>query len=204
MALRCRQSFFSFGTYRGGYAGTATFCRSSVAPVAAESGLTGAATQGKETQGARVDSFWNKSVPDNSWKTFWSKASKFYCAQICKQQNGSLADLTLQFSLSNEQLAVSEKCCGCSALLSLPRSLGAPGTPRRCATPRAGMTLRSWPSWTARAAASSPTTLPSWSSTCTVNPHLRLFCNLPSLVLSGTSQRYSTTNAPFSMRFGEH
>lgn len=60
-----RQSFFSFCTYRGGYAGTATFCRASLAPVAAESGLTGAATQGKESSETRVGfpedvAFWNK------------------------------------------------------------------------------------------------------------------------------------------------
>jgi hypothetical protein len=40
--LTCRTSFFAFCTFRSGYAGVATFCRTNSAlPVAAEEGLAG-------------------------------------------------------------------------------------------------------------------------------------------------------------------
>lgn len=39
-----RESFFAFCTCRGGYSGTATFCRTAITlPVAAEAGLAGSA-----------------------------------------------------------------------------------------------------------------------------------------------------------------
>lgn len=42
--VHCRSSYFSFCTYRSGYAGVATFCKTATAtPLGAEDGLCGTA-----------------------------------------------------------------------------------------------------------------------------------------------------------------
>ena len=66
----CRNSFFSFCTYKSGYAGVATFCREQTAqPLAAEEGMTGTVPmQNSHASGAAqhrihfspFDTFWNR------------------------------------------------------------------------------------------------------------------------------------------------